>query len=150
MMPPLNLFNADDRAVSPASAVMLMTVISVLLAATVGAVVLGAGVQGGDDPSTVQLTADVDASADTVTIAHAGDDPVPAAEYEVVAYADGAVVDRTAVGTDRLATNERVTVGYATGGDHAVDELRVVHAPSKSVVATAALADPVRDFDGWA
>jgi hypothetical protein len=57
---------------------------------------------------------------------------------------------RTAVGTDRLATDERVTVDYATGGEHAVDELRVVHAPSKSVVATDALADPVRDFDGWA
>ncbi|TKX66088.1 type IV pilin [Halorubrum sp. GN11GM_10-3_MGM] len=148
-MPP-HMFNADDRAVSPASAVMLMTVISVLLAATVGGVVLGAGVQGGDDPSTVQLTADIDASADAVTIAHAGGDPVATSEYEVVAYADGAVVDRTAVGTDRLATDERVTVDYATGGDHAVDELRVVHAPSESVVATDALADPVRDFGGWA
>ncbi|RLM60180.1 hypothetical protein, partial [Halorubrum sp. Atlit-26R] len=97
---------------------------------------------------TVQLTAHVDASTDAVTIAHAGDDPVAASEYEVVAYADGTVVDRTAVGTNRLATDERVTVGYATGGEHAVDELRVVHAPSESVVATAALADPVRDLDG--
>lgn len=145
-----SLFNANDRAVSPASAVMLMTVITVLLTATAGAVVLGAGGQGGDDPSTVQLTADVDTSADAVTLTHAGDDPVAASEYEVVAYADGAVVDRTAVGTDRIATDERVTVGYATGGEHAVDELRVVHGPSESVVATAAPAAPVRDFDGWA
>jgi FlaG/FlaF family flagellin (archaellin) len=149
-MPPHSLFNADDRAVSPASAVMLVTVIGVALAATAGGVVLGVGVQGGDDPPAAALTADVDASGDTVTVTHEGDDAVSAPEYEVVAYADGAVVDRTPVGTDRLAPDERVTVDYATGGDHAVDELRVVHAPSESVVATAALADPVRDFDGWA
>jgi FlaG/FlaF family flagellin (archaellin) len=42
-MIPLSLFNADDRAVSPASAVILMTVISVLLAATTAAVALGVG-----------------------------------------------------------------------------------------------------------
>jgi hypothetical protein len=129
---------------------MLVTVTGVALAATAGGVVLGAGAQLGDDPPPAELTADIDPSGDAVTVTHEGDDAVPASEYEVVAYADGAVVDRTPVGTDRLATDERVTVDYATGGEHVVDELRVVHAPSESVVATAAFGDPVRDFDGWA
>lgn len=40
-------------------------------------------------------------------------------------------------------------VAYTTGGTHAVDELRLIHAPSESVVDATALADPVSDFDGW-
>ena len=143
------LFDVDDRAVSPVSAVVLMAAISVMLAAVIGAVVLGTGGLLGDDRPTAQLTADADASSDAVTITHAGGDPVPASEFELVAYVDDDSVDRTTVGTDRLATDERATVEYETGGAHTVDELRLVHTPSESVVATTALADPVSDFDGW-
>ena len=52
-------------------------------------IVLGVGGWIGDDPPTPQLTADVDASADAVTITHTGDNLVSASEFGVVAYADG-------------------------------------------------------------
>lgn len=148
-MTPHTLFNADDRAVSPVSAVVLMVAISVMLAATIGAFVLGVGGQFDDGQPTAQLTTDVDTGADAVTITNTGDDFVSPSEFELVAYADGAAVDRTAVGTDRLAPDESVTVGYSTGGTHAVDELRVVHTSSDSVVVTAALDEPLPEFGGW-
>jgi flagellin-like protein len=47
-MKPNNLFNSDDRAVSPVIGVILMVAITVILAAVIGTFVLGLGDQLGD------------------------------------------------------------------------------------------------------
>ncbi|GGL33880.1 hypothetical protein GCM10009037_16860 [Halarchaeum grantii] len=57
-----NLFNADDRAVSPVIGVILMVAITVILAAVIGTFVLGLGNQVGNNAP--QATFDYDYSGD--------------------------------------------------------------------------------------
>jgi flagellin-like protein len=61
-----NLFNADDRAVSPVIGVILMVAITVILAAVIGTFVLGLGDQIGGS-ATAGVTVDGD-STDTATV----------------------------------------------------------------------------------
>ena len=61
-----NLFNADDRAVSPVIGVILMVAITVILAAVIGTFVLGLGDQIGGS-ATAGVTVDGDGT-DTATV----------------------------------------------------------------------------------
>jgi flagellin-like protein len=67
-----NLFNADDRAVSPVIGVILMVAITVILAAVIGTFVLGLGDQIGGT-ATAGVTVDGDNSSNaTVTLTNTG------------------------------------------------------------------------------
>lgn len=57
-----NLFNTDDRAVSPVIGVILMVAITVILAAVIGTFVLGLGDQLGDSAPQASFTTNNSAS----------------------------------------------------------------------------------------
>jgi len=57
-MKPSNLFNSDDRAVSPVIGVILMVAITVILAAVIGTFVLGLGDQLGDSAPQASFSTD--------------------------------------------------------------------------------------------
>ena len=61
-----DLFNADDRAVSPVIGVILMVAITVILAAVIGTFVLDLGQELGDDETAPQLAVDADVHSELV------------------------------------------------------------------------------------
>ena len=67
-----NLYNADDRAVSPVIGVILMVAITVILAAVIGTFVLGLGDQIGGS-ATAGVTVDGDNTSEvTITLTNTG------------------------------------------------------------------------------
>ena len=77
-----NLFTEDERAVSPVVGVALLIAIAVILAAVIGAVVLGLGTGGVDTPQ-AQLQLD-DSDTSNATLVHNGGEPLPANQTLVV------------------------------------------------------------------
>lgn len=78
------------RAVSSVLAVVLLVAVTVLLAATVGALALSTDVLE-PAPRTV-FDADVDAAADRVSVTHRGGDPVDPGRLRVRILVDGAPI----------------------------------------------------------
>ena len=76
------LFTTDERAVSPVVGVALLIAIAVILAAVIGAVVLGLGTGGVDTP-TAQLQLDHDDENQNATVNHNGGEPLNADEIVV-------------------------------------------------------------------
>ena len=71
-MKPENLFNKDERGVSPVIGVILMVAITVILAAVIGTFVLGLGDQIGGS-ATAGVTVDGDNTTDvTITLTNTG------------------------------------------------------------------------------
>ncbi|GAA0526968.1 type IV pilin [Halorubrum aquaticum] len=137
-MKPHNLFNTDDRAVSPVIGVILMVAITVILAAVIGTFVLGLGDSLGDSQPSTQL--DVSLSSDgagngTITIEHVGGDTVPSGDVRVVIDD----VDSSNQASGMLDTSISVgdTVDADFGGSSTkVNEARVrlIHEPSESIL----------------
>jgi flagellin-like protein len=75
----------DRRAVSPVIGVILMVAISVILAAVVGAFVIGIGTGAGNPVPQASFEFTEDGSTDTLTIVHAGGDTVEGADLFVTA-----------------------------------------------------------------
>lgn len=100
-----NKFTTSDRAVSPVIGVILMVAITVILAAVIGAFVLGLGDDlGNSSGPQAQLSFDGDTSG--VTIAHNGGDTLENAELK------GSAID-----------GESVSLGSLTAGNaHEVDQ----------------------------
>ena len=73
----LRALYTEDRAVSPVVGVALLIAIAVILAAVIGAVVLGLGTGGVDTPQ-AQLQGDYDEDAQTLNVSHNGGEPIPA------------------------------------------------------------------------
>src|SRR6056297_3233924 len=92
-MKPRNLFNKDDRGVSPVIGVILMVAITVILAAVIGTFVLGLGDSLGDSQPTAQLNAENSSTGAELVISHSGGDSINQADLEVVAYSGGAAVE---------------------------------------------------------
>ncbi|MYL69176.1 type IV pilin [Halorubrum distributum] len=99
-MKPGNLFNKDDRGVSPVIGVILMVAITVILAAVIGTFVLGLGDQLGDTApqasfSSSDVTVTTTGSDDTVdfTLEKTGGQDLETADLVVS-------VDGTRSGTD--------------------------------------------------
>ena len=67
----------DERAVSPVVGVALLIAIAVILAAVIGAVVLGLGTGGVETPQ-AQLQGDYDEDAGTLNVTHNGGEPISA------------------------------------------------------------------------
>jgi len=120
---------ADDDAVSPVIGVILMVAITVILAAVIGAFVLGFG---GDQASPPQVTWDVDESSGSVVFTHDGGAQVDADSNNVEAVLGGNRDDIT--GT--YQTGDSFTVdssGNLASGDFANgNEIRIVWSPSGS------------------
>lgn len=78
----------DERAVSPVVGVALLIAIAVILAAVIGAVVLGLGTSGAEAPQASlngQFSNNTAADGmDNITISHEGGDPLPADQTVVV------------------------------------------------------------------
>lgn len=75
-----------SRALSPAVAVVVLAALTVVLAATVGAVVPG---NPGERAPVAKLELSVDATADRVTVRHAGGDAIPTGSLRVRIRVDG-------------------------------------------------------------
>ena len=107
---------ADDRAVSPVVGVALLIAMTVILAAVIGAVVLGIGVGPADAPQAT-LSFEYDGT-DTVEMTHEGGDALDWSEITVA----GDVTDSSPDdGTMTAGDNENVASDVGDG-----DEIRIV------------------------
>lgn len=122
--------NRDGRAVAPVVGVLLMIGITVLLAATTGAMVLGMAEEKQTNPPQAAFAFDYDADdqpADNLTVTHEGGDAIAATDLQVVvtdartgggtvtARADWTTLDTrnvSAVGAGNAATVSKQTLGY--------------------------------------
>lgn len=108
-----NLFNADDRAVSPVIGVILMVAITVILAAVIGTFVLGLGDQIGGS-ATAGVTVDGDETGNvSVTLTNKG----TASYVNIVKASDGTNASATGAGTLPLE-NTGATVYVGTSGEY--------------------------------
>lgn len=116
----------DERAVSPVVGVALLIAIAVILAAVIGAVVLGLGTASADAPQ-AQLNLNEDSGA----ISHSGGDPLDSNEI-VVKATDSSGSTTEYYLTSDLAAGERGTpntVADGSGTDldpSAFDEISIV------------------------
>ena len=81
----------DERAVSPAVGVVVLVALTVMLAATVGAMVLGTATP--DHGTAVQLSASADAGADRVSVTHEGGGSIDVGALDVTIEIDGESLD---------------------------------------------------------
>ena len=106
----LKELDTTDRAVSPVVGVALLIAIAVILAAVIGAVVLGIGVGGAEAPQ-ASLSFDYDDGEDALDISHDGGDALSA--NEIVLRGDG-IDDEYQLDEvyddDSLSAGETVTV----------------------------------------
>ena len=147
-----NLFNSDDRAVSPVIGVILMVAITVILAAVIGTFVLGLGDSLGDNQPTAQLSVDVDVDEEdpTVTVNHNGGDSIAGGELRVVvSNATGESVQGDI--PDRLSVGDSVSDGENSPGitvDPGTDyRVRIIHDPSDSVILDRSFQAGDDDFN---
>lgn len=78
------------RGASPVVAIVLLTALTVAIAASVGAVVTA---QPADPPPVADLELSVDATADRVAVHHRGGDGLPGDSLEVTVRIDGELLD---------------------------------------------------------
>ena len=140
-MKPSNLFNSDDRAVSPVIGVILMVAITVILAAVIGTFVLGLGDSLGENQPTAQLDATIDYSADNITIEHSGGDTIAADELSVIVNNGSSSYESNGTYGERFSVGDQINAeaGEGTGttdnisADNEV-RVRVIHESSDSVL----------------
>ena len=152
-MKPHNLFNTDDRAVSPVIGVILMVAITVILAAVIGTFVLGLGDSLGDSQPTAQLSVDVDEDSTNVTISHDGGDGIDLDDVDIVARNGSSTVGSaqtisnfSTVSDDRLTVGESVTLDY-TDSSPGVDNIRIIYTPGDSILLDRSIE--ISNFDSW-
>jgi flagellin-like protein len=132
-MKPSNLFNSDDRAVSPVIGVILMVAITVILAAVIGTFVLGLGDQLGD--TAPQASFDIESNSSSVNITKTGGQSIP--------------IDDIAVSVDGNRTDSPNTTGVSSGNNWQTgdtvsfsdigtvnddDSIQLIHDPSGNVI----------------
>ena len=129
-----------------------MVAITVILAAVIGTFVLGLGDSLGNSQPTAQLSV-ADAGDGNITIEHNGGDPVDKGDLDVVLRNGGSSVGSTetitnlsSVSEGELGVGETVRLEYTTGSTQ-VDNIRLVHTPSESIILDSQV--DVTDFDSW-
>lgn len=123
-----------DRGVSPVIGVVLMVAITVALAATIGAFVMG--LHPGSDPApTATLEVSTGDGSDTIVLSHRGGDPVDLDEVAVLV--DGDLGDGNASLEGTLEPGEHVTVAALTTDDWS--DITVRHDPSNDVLVEDSL-----------
>ena len=133
-----NLFNKDDRAVSPVIGVILMVAITVILAAVIGTFVLGLGDSLGDNQPSAQLSVDVNEASETITINHNGGDAIANNTIDVRITSPD-VTHNGATGTvaQRLSVGDSVESStFGNSNEEGVETIRVrlIHTPSDSIL----------------
>ena len=148
-MKPSNLFNSDDRAVSPVIGVILMVAITVILAAVIGTFVLGLGDQLGDSAPQASFSTDnvsgsstdnVSGSTNGLTfdVTKTGGQALDPSNIIVAVDGQryGTVADNTSI-TDPWQTGVSGTFTDLTGNDysgsHSID-VSLIHEPSGNAV----------------
>jgi len=112
------LFADDsDRGVSPVIGVILMVAITVILAAVIGAFVLGLGDQVSNNAPQASFSFDFDSDNNNVTVTHNGGDNIESSALNVTNSSGGSV----AFTEDPVRTGDSVTLNYSTG-----DTIRVI------------------------
>nr|WP_256488537.1 type IV pilin N-terminal domain-containing protein [Halohasta salina] len=115
------LFADDsDRGVSPVIGVILMVAITVILAAVIGAFVLGLGDQVSNNAPQASFSFDFNSTADpsNVTITHTGGDNIEASNLNVT---NGSNTERWGGGSGTVSTGDEYSMDYYTG-----DTIRVI------------------------
>ncbi|OYR50196.1 type IV pilin [Halorubrum sp. Eb13] len=136
-MKPSNLFDSDDRAVSPVIGVILMVAITVILAAVIGTFVLGLGDSIGDSQPTAQLSVSLDDTTanGNITIEHNGGDRIDSDSVTVIVSNASGSAEANATITPALSVGDTVSAGFTGNSDSATDvRVRLVHEPSDSIL----------------
>jgi len=139
-MKPSNLFNSDDRAVSPVIGVILMVAITVILAAVIGTFVLGLGDSLGESQPTAQISVDVDQANSNLTFEHQGGDSIDSGALTVIISGDGQEAEANDVFTDRFSVGDTVTGSFNDTGttsdiaDGQDIRIRIIHQESDSIL----------------
>ena len=133
-MKPRNLFNKDDRGVSPVIGVILMVAITVILAAVIGTFVLGLGDSLGDSQPTASIG--VSTSADNITLEHEGGDRIESGDLRVIVTNAS---DNTELLNQQNEFNSSFTVGDTeniaiTSSNETEVRIRIIHNPSDSIL----------------
>ena len=134
--------NDDTRAVSPVIGVILMVAITVILAAVIGAFVIGIGPDDDATP-TAQITMSEDPdSDDSLLIEHGGGDTLALQDFVIniggepvndgTTLEDGDMADQ-----DELSAGQSVTISEdiedTTDGER--NTVNLVHEPSNGIIA---------------
>lgn len=107
----------EERAVSPVVGVALLIAIAVILAAVIGAVVLGLGTGGADTPQ-AQLQGDYDTNASSLEVSHRGGQPIAADNVVVVENGNESPLTTESADLtsgDKLSTGQTVELNASTG-----------------------------------
>ena len=131
-MKPHNLFNTDDRAVSPVIGVILMVAITVILAAVIGTFVLGLGDSLGDSQPSAQV--DAEFSDGNLTFEHNGGDRIDSGDLTVLVDYDGSQAELTDEFTDPFTVGNTESFEYDDTGSGGDVRVRLVHNPSDSII----------------
>ena len=119
----------EDRGVSPVIGVILMVAITVILAAVIGAFVLGLGDQASNTAPQASFSFDYDDEAPgEVIVTHEGGDTIPDGELNVSVSGDGANGEVEWDGDASAGTSQNITGGTAQVPDdfEEGDTVRVV------------------------
>ena len=129
----------DERAVSPVIGVILMVAITVILAAVIGAFVLGLG---GDQEQTPQATLSIQSgdAAGEIDIRHRGGQTLEASEITILLSSE---TDDAEVGLDNdLSSGQTVTSDLGSGDGATEDvDVSIVHEPSGGIIRQATVED---------
>ena len=125
----------EDRAVSPVIGVILMVAITVILAAVIGAFVLGLG---GDVDETPQASLTFELDDGNVTIEHRGGDTLDGDDLNIIVdgtnQTDNFDLDGEDFGPGEILTDEGDVSDPGEG-----DRVRVVHQPTGGIIGSGTL-----------
>lgn len=105
-----NLFNTDDRAVSPVIGVILMVAITVILAAVIGTFVLGLGNQVGNNAPQAQITGELaNGDSSAIELTHESGDRIDMTTISFTFGSDS--IDDPTTNGDLTGTDDKWTAG---------------------------------------
>ena len=107
-----DIFDGNDRAVSPVIGVILMVAITVILAAVIGTFVLGLGDSLGDNQPTAQISVSLDEGASNATFEHNGGDSIPSGDLRVVVGNGTSQATGSGLFDSRFSVGDSATVSY--------------------------------------
>ncbi|WP_135667481.1 type IV pilin N-terminal domain-containing protein [Halorhabdus rudnickae] len=81
----------DRRGISPVLGTCLLVVLTVLLVASMGTVMLGSDIRS--EPTTLRVSASADATADRITLTHEGGDAIDPKTLELRVTIDGTALE---------------------------------------------------------
>ena len=122
----------EERAVSPVIGVILMVAITVILAAVIGAFVLGLG---GETQETPQASLSFELNeTDDLAVEHRGGDTLDAGELRVTI--DGDDQGDEPLGTDEFRSGEVRSVDDTSADVGDGNSVRVIHDPTGGVIGS--------------